>query len=103
MGGSFPGVYPPGMRLAAVVQAALVLVMAAVVLARAGMILPGWSRASHRLVWVIVAVAAVGLVLNLITPSSGERVVWAPVTLILLLCSLAVARGGPVSSSSTTA
>lgn len=94
MGGSSPGVYPPGMRVAAVVQAVLVLLLAAVVLARAGMVLPGWSGASRRLIWVVVAVSAVGLVLNLITPSSGERLLWAPAALILLLCSLVVARGG---------
>ncbi len=93
MGGSSPGVYPPGMRLAAVVQAVIILLMGAVVLARAGLILPGWSGASRRLIWVIVAIAAVSLVLNLITPSSGERLLWAPVALVLLLCSLVVARG----------
>lgn len=47
--------------------------MAAVGLARAGLILPEWSQASHWLVWVMVAFMAVGLVLTLMTPSAGER------------------------------
>jgi hypothetical protein len=94
MGGSFPGMYPPGMRVGAVVQAVLILFVAAIVLARAGLILPTWSRISRRLIWVVVGFGAVGLVLNTITPSSGERLVWAPVALVLLVCSVVVARSG---------
>jgi hypothetical protein len=36
----------------------------------------------------------VGLVLNLITPSAGERAIWAPVVLILLISSTVVAKQG---------
>ena len=42
---------------------------------------------------MVVAFAAVSLVLNLITPSAGERMLWAPVALVLLVCSLLVATG----------
>src|SRR5215210_3804464 len=79
MGGAFPGQFPPALRIAALVQAALIVGMAAVVLARAGLVLATWSRVSRWLVWVVVAFAAVGLVLNLITPSAPERAIWAPV------------------------
>ena len=41
--------------IAAVVQAALIAGMAAVVMSRAGLVLTEWSRASRRLVWVVVA------------------------------------------------
>jgi hypothetical protein len=95
MGGAFPGRYPPAMRMAAVVQALLMALMAGVILSRAGVALPRWSSASRRLVWVIVAFGAVGLVLNLATPSAGERLVWAPVAFLLLLCSVLVATGKP--------
>jgi hypothetical protein len=98
MGGSFPGVYPPGMRAGAVLQAVMILFVAAIVLARAGLILPTWSRISRRLIWVVVVFGAVSVVLNTITPSSGERLLWAPVSLVLLLCSLVVARGGAASA-----
>jgi hypothetical protein len=64
------------------------------VLVRAGLILPAWARVSRWLIWMVVAVAAVGLVLNLITPSAGERALWAPVTVILLLSSVVVALRG---------
>jgi hypothetical protein len=95
MGGAFPGRYPPAMRMAAVVQALLMALMAGVILSRAGVALPRWSSASRRPVWVIVAFGAVGLVLNLATPSAGERLVWAPVAFLLLLCSVLVATGKP--------
>ena len=91
MGGAFPGQFPPALRVAALVQAALLAGMAVVVLARAGLLLPKWSRTSRRLVWLVVAVAGLGLVLNLITPSAGERAIWAPTALLLLVSSAIVA------------
>ena len=91
MGGVSPGHYSPALRVAAVVQAALVMLMAGVVLSRAGVALPAWSRTSRWLVWLVVAVGAVSLVLNLATPSAGERLVWAPVAFLLLACSVLVA------------
>ena len=94
MGGAFPGQFPPALRSAALVQAALLVGLAAVALVRAGLILPAWSRMSRWLIWMVVAVAAVGLVLNLITPSAGERALWAPVTLLMLISSAVVALRG---------
>ena len=93
LGGAFPGQLPPALRVAAFVQAVVLLLLAGVVLARAGVALRSWSRASRWLVWVVVAFAAVSLVLNLITPSAGERMIWAPVAFVLLTCSLFVATG----------
>lgn len=93
MGGAFPGQFPPPMRVAAAVQAVVLVALAGVVLARAGMALPRWSRASRRWVWVAVGFSSLSLLLNLITPSAGERMIWAPVAFLLLVCSLVVARG----------
>jgi hypothetical protein len=94
MGGAFPGQFPPALRVAAIVQAALLAGMAAVVLARAGLILPRWARASRWLVWAVVVFAALSLILNLLTPSAGERALWAPTALLLLISSAAVALSG---------
>lgn len=91
MGGAFPGQFPFALRIAALAQAALIAGMAAIVMSRAGLILAGWSCASRWLVWIVVAFAAVSLVLNLITPSAGERAIWAPVALLLLGNSAVVA------------
>jgi hypothetical protein len=95
MGGAFSGQFPAALRVAAVVQAIAIALIAAVVLARAGLAFPGWRRASRWLIWVVVAFSTVSLVLNLVTPSSGERAIWAPVAVVMLVCSLLVATGGP--------
>ena len=95
MGGAFPGQFPPAMRVAAVVQALLVAGMAAVVLARAGIFFTGWVRRTRWLIWLVVGYGMIGLILNLITPSAGERAIWAPVALVMLVSSVIVARGQP--------
>ena len=98
MSGAFPGQFPPALRVAAIVQAALLAGMAAVVLARAGLLLAGWSRAARWLIWFVVGFAALSLVLNLITPSAGERAIWAPVAALLLISSAIVAFSKPAGS-----
>jgi hypothetical protein len=91
MGGAFPGVFPPAMRIAAVVQIAVLAGVALVVMTRAGLVLPAWRAASHWPAWVVVGLLAVGVVLNLITPSPMERLIWAPVALALFMSALRVA------------
>jgi hypothetical protein len=91
MGGAFPGVFPPALRVAALVQIPILGFVALIVLARAGLVLPSWARASRVLIWVVVGLLAVGVVLNLITPSHLERLIWAPVAAFLLFASLRVA------------
>ena len=99
MGGASPGQLPPALRIAVMIQAALLAGMAAVILARVGLVLPGWTRVSHWLVWIVVALTALSLVLNLITPSAGERAIWAPTLALLLISSLIVAFSSSAASS----
>jgi hypothetical protein len=101
MGGAAPEQFSPALRVAAIIQAVLLAGMAAVILARAGLILPGWSRLSHWLVWIAVALTALSLVLNLITPSAGERAIWAPTLALLLISSLIVAFSSSSATSAT--
>jgi len=91
MGGAFPGQFPPPMRVGAVVQAIILAGLAGVVLARSGVTLSKWSRVSRWLIWVVVAFSGLSLVLNLVTPSAGERAIWAPVAFVMLASSLVVA------------
>ncbi|ATQ45068.1 hypothetical protein CSW64_16600 [Caulobacter mirabilis] len=93
MGGGVKGVLPLGLRLAALAQAALLGVMALVMLSRAGLLLTSWEPASRYLVWVAVAMLAISTVLNLATPSTMERLIWAPVAGALLIAGLRVALG----------
>lgn len=69
MGGRFPGKVPPLMRVAVVVQAVLLVLIVLIVLSRAGFVFPQWAGVSTWAVWVVVAVSAVALVLNTMTPS----------------------------------
>jgi hypothetical protein len=102
MGGAFPGQFPPALRVTALIQAALLLGMALIVLARAGLILPGWWSASRWLIWFVLGFAALSLFLNLITPSGGERTIWAPVAFVLLLSCAVVALSPPSKKISQT-
>lgn len=99
MGGAYPGVFPPALRVAAIVQGGLLVGTALVVLSRGGLILNSWARASTWLIWLVVALGAVSFVLNVITPSAGERAIWAPVGAVLLACSVTVAVGARISES----
>jgi hypothetical protein len=83
MGGRFPGRFPPAMRVAALVQIAIY--------ARAGIALPDLFEISRIVVWVVVALMAVAVLLNLITPSRWERRLWAPAAAVMLAASLRVA------------
>ncbi len=100
MGGAFPGQFPAALRVTALIQAALLIGMALIVLARAGLILPGWWRSSRWLIWFVVGFAALSLFLNLITPSAGERAIWAPVAFVLLLSCAVVAFSPPSKKTS---
>jgi hypothetical protein len=91
MGGAFPGRFPPPMRIAAIVQALVIGLLAVVVLSAAGLVLPDLAAAFPWLVWFAVIVSAVALVLNAISRSVGERRIWVPVTLVMLVTSLIVA------------
>jgi hypothetical protein len=95
LGNAFPGRLPTALRLGALAQATLIAAMVVIVLSRAGLVLIRWSGVTRRLVWVVVAVAALGFMLNLITPSAGERAIWAPVAFVLLASSTVVALRGP--------
>jgi hypothetical protein len=91
MGGKHPGRFPSSMRIGAVVQAIILGLLAVIVYTRAGILLPHWYVVSKTAIWFVVAISALSTVLNLITPSKWERILWAPVAIIMLACSLMVA------------
>ena len=93
MGGAFPGRFPPPLRIAAVVQAVVIGLLAVVVLSDAGLLLPELAVSFPWLVWVPVAISGVAVVLNSISRSAGERRIWVPVAMLLFVSSLIVALG----------
>ena len=91
MGGRYPGKFPPNMRVGAIIQGALLAFLAMIVLSRAGAAFPGLSNLSNTFIWAPVAISGVSLVMNLITQSKWERILWAPVALLMTVSSLIVA------------
>lgn len=91
MGGRFPGVLPPPMRVAAVVQALILFGLGALTLVCAGVMLPALYNVARTAIWIVVSFSALALVLNSITPSKIERMIWAPVAFGMLASSMLVA------------
>lgn len=91
MGGRFPGKLPTAMRVAAVVQALVLLFLATIVMVRAGWSLPGLLVLSRKAIWIVVLFSLLSVIMNLMTPSRSERALWAPVALLMAVCSLVVA------------
>ena len=92
MGGKFPGRFSLKLRISAVVQMLLLALMAMVVLTRAGFVFSELFELSKSAIWFVVALCVVSAILNTITPSKKERMLWSPVTIILVICAVVVAR-----------
>jgi len=91
MGGKFPGRFPPKMRFAALVQMVLLVLISLVVLTRADFVFGEYMDFSTSAIWGVVVFCVVSAILNTITTSKKERMLWAPVTIVLLICSIVVA------------
>ena len=86
VGGRFPGRLPPRWRALALVQAALLGVMAGAVLARAGI----GPTLLATLYWPALAVTLLSLLANAASPSRPERLLWTPVLLMMAAAGLGV-------------
>jgi len=91
MGGKYPGKFPVPMRLAAVVQAFVLIGIGFVLLIKSKVMFPSLYQTSEIVIWGIVVFNVLGLIMNLATPSKWERIIWAPVAGGLLVCSILVA------------
>ncbi|KPK53775.1 MAG: hypothetical protein AMS22_06960 [Thiotrichales bacterium SG8_50] len=91
MGGKYPGKFPFGMRIAALVQILVLILFALVVLARAGVMFNNYSAFSTLAIWGVAAFCLLNAILNTITQSKWERIIWLPVTIVLFACSVYVA------------
>ncbi len=90
-GGGTDGQLALAGRIIAAISAGVLAIMAAGLLARVG-----WgplARAPNRVIaaisWFTVAYSALAVLLNAASPSDRERILWVPVSVILLACALA--------------
>lgn len=90
MGGLYPGRFPARLRVAAVVQAVVIGVLALAILSRAGLLVADVVASLPWLPWVAVAISAIAVVLNAASRSAGERRIWVPVAVAMLVTSLVV-------------
>lgn len=90
MGGRWPGRLPPVVRVLEVVQAAILLLLAVIVLDRSGVIEADWLPDVAWLPWVPVVVSALSLLANASSRSEPERRTWVPVAIVMLVSSVAV-------------
>ena len=91
MGGRFPGKIPPVMRIAALIQGLVLGVIGFIVLIRGQVLNSNLYEITEIAIWVVVTLMGLSLVMNLVTPSRWERIIWAPVVVVLFTCSVVVA------------
>lgn len=85
-GGQNDGPLPISGRLVAAASIFILLGMALAVLSADGR-WPGWPSWT---LWIALAVNALSMVLNWITPSKQERRLWAPIMTVMFLLAVAV-------------
>lgn len=90
-GGQHEGPLPTGLRIGSAVSILLYVLFAAVLLDRSGLldVLP--DSVSRVSAWVLLGYFSLGVVLNGISRSRGERMLMTPTVLVLALCTLVVA------------
>lgn len=99
-GGATPGTLPASLRIASGVAGAVWTSAALIVLSRAGIDVVSLPAGFARWgTWTLVGLLAVGVVMNVASPSPWERYGWAPFTLVLAALCFVVARTPPTAPS----
>jgi len=91
LGGRFSGQLPAKLRVAALAQILVMAVFALIVLVRAGLIFSGLYAIGRVAIWFVVAFFVLGTFANLSTPSKGERLLWGPVNVLMLIMTVMIA------------
>ena len=94
-GGVFPGRLPKGMRINSLVFALIVFpAVILYILDIGGVMESSWLPGSRTFViWVLVVFFGLGTLMNGISRSRIERILWTPVNAALLICCLVLALG----------
>jgi hypothetical protein len=92
MGGYVKGILPLKLRITAFVSALILTLIGFIGLEKSGIVNLPFSLPNY-LIWFVVGYMFLGSILNSITKSKKERMIWRPVTIVLFLCSLYLALG----------
>ena len=91
-GGQNKGALPRNLRIGSVITSFLYLGIAGHYLAQLGIFPKLLSPELNQIAnWAIVGINSLALIMNTITPSKKERMIWAPTALMLLATSVVVA------------
>jgi hypothetical protein len=91
-GGQNKGVLPRNLRIGSAITSFLYLGISGHYLAQVGVFPKLLSPDLNQVVnWAIVGINTLALIMNTITPSKKERMIWAPIALVVLASSVAVA------------
>ena len=92
MGGRYSGQIPLYMRMVILfVFIPILLLVTMIVLVRSGLTCEEYYEWSKSAIWFVVAFHMIVSILNIITPSKKERMLWAPITVITLGCVIYIA------------
>lgn len=90
MGGKFPGKLPPLMRLQSLFSILVILFLVFIIQSYAGILFSQWKSFANSAIWFVLTFTILGSILNLITKSKWERILWAPVNLLMLASTLII-------------
>ena len=95
LGGANPGVLPDELRVGGAIQGVIYLVLAAIAGTR-------WTGTTlrRRMLYGMTALMVIGSVMNIATPSIVERMLWAPVTIALVIALWRAARHDSLATGS---
>ncbi|MDP2424918.1 MAG: hypothetical protein Q8M70_00975 [bacterium] len=91
MGGKFPERLPKHMRFIPLIQIMILWFFVYVVLIKTNLIDNQPSSIGSIGIWFVVAFFSLGSVMNLITPSKPERMVWGPINVLTLIAVILIA------------
>ncbi|MBU1142040.1 MAG: hypothetical protein KKH92_00175 [Firmicutes bacterium] len=90
-GGKFPGSLPKNMRFLPFIQIAILWFFLYIVLIKTEIISNQPVSIGSIGIWFVVVFFFLGSILNLITPSKPERMVWGPINVLTFISVLIIA------------
>ncbi len=87
MGGKYPGVYPPKMRIVAIINMVILLVFIGVIWHYVGWLFSGSGHAI--ILWIMAVFFFANGIVNLLSPSKWEKI-WAPVAFVQSVVCIAI-------------